>query len=934
MADIRTPETLIITTGNTQEPEIVNSNNVVTEPFKPTAYKTIAVNGKGETTANVPLARAAGMNEKLTAEGMEVLGKEILMKRGVITLEKNNKKEHYAFLYDNRLKKIAQVFKKNEEGKLQKISENDYIVAPNLKGKTFNDRIEVLDKLLLFVRAALQSKDDLLKEPVFTAVQNAQGNLKAQGVELTKLSKFLPKLIAVKEIFSKIDFNNSVVKSAYLEYKEDLKNGENLPSINNLKNEEFLNNTFTQIGIEGITFAEFRELTKTVDMLDENATPGEKAKFNEIQKLKKALKIEITISNIDTRYVGINDKGMFQIYENEVTEMPSNGEIYADKGLAKELKPVHGAIGAIKSAVYKPNETEKDKVVNAENTLKEIVSGLLEKENISVLKKHLEKILNEIDINKLYAVNNEEKHSMLNKFEELFNYAKKTIVRNIESEFMKTLNKVLTQGNDRFKNISFGYIREENKDFDKTVLDNEEDVKYVKEHLIFTTVPTLASFGQKLFKKNKTAIGLVAHIDTRNNKILQINKGVNISNVFNLSKLGKTIDDIRNFNGEVNKRIKDANKNILKYFYINNDKNSIKASENFKKSIDLVKDDLSKLVDLLKDKKYNEAKNMVISWDNSENENLKTFAKWSKEIGKNYVENNAIVQTYFALSSKDENTKKAAADFLKNPTLENLEEKVLTNQDLRKKRIQLVQTAKKIDETLNAITLQKEMFNQKLYELNGGLDENQLKWNKLEALAKNMAYNVTNTTNIFYIKNGESVIPNTIDKNYYFVDKDLIESKKVDFQGKQVTIYDFTQIEGGDGRAVDNKLKELESIKKDAKKVVENKFKDVEEKAVEKKEYVKEDENVGIENLNVVEGIDLKNNEEVPNDFKVEKTEEEVKEQDEINALIEGVDEDVFNAEEIDFEVPEDAISPEEYVKTTEEKKTKASINTASKMGL
>ena len=918
---IRIEDDIVVGIGNNKKTTILNTSTLAGEFFSKTPYTTIGVNGKGEKSANVDLAEVEGIREDLKFEGMEVAGKEIQLKLGSISFGDEENRQEYVFLYDNRLKEIAQAYKKGEDGKLQRISSDEFVINPKLNGESLNDRIKTIDNLLLFIVNNLKNPE--LNPLIRQAIANSKGNLKAQEVDLNNLSILRDKILAVKEIFSKLDLNNPALKSAYIEYKEELDDGQNMPTLKQLKDEKFLNETFTQTGIKGIKLSEFRKLTMTEDMLGENATLSEKDEFKEIQKLKETMNLNSLLLNMNTLYVGINEKGEIAVFENAGIEMASNGQIYKDEKLAEKLKDIHRSIGAIKQAVFHPEEIEKEKVVNAENILKTKTAEWLENEEDERLKKHLQSVIESVDINKLYSTDAKEKYEMLNKFEELFNYVKKKTVLDVERKVVSNID-ILTKNKDRIRNIPYAYKPvEKTGGFDKSLLENEEDIKNVKEYLMLVKLPLLAKFENKLFLSEKNAIGATAYIDVEKNKLLQVNKGVKLDNYLTMANLGKMIDNIRNYTEEEkdSKKYQEIDKGILKYFYLNKDEKSLKTNENFKDIVEMLKPELSKLVELLQNKKFNEAKELVNSWDNSKDNNLKLFAQWSKKVGEEYNKLKMFKNVYYALSvSKDEVAKKDIQNYLTNPNMETLEN-LINNNVARKFRKSLTQFVNELAKITNAIAYQKEKNIEKLHELNGGVDEEKLKYSTLENIAKNIAFNVTNVARIYYVdKDGNVNIPNTLDRSFRNLDKNIVEFKESEFNNQKVNIAKLNK---------ENFAKHLETaneIKKEVYNAVDAKFKGLMEKANERLQF-KKDEKVGENIAFGIEDWDVDDDLSEDENIEVKETiQENPKEEKEVTNLIE---EDGA----ISLDIDEDYLDPNELVKN-EEVKVETDINSAKKLGL
>jgi len=927
--EIRKPANIIIGAGNNREVTLLNSNRIAGEPFRKTAYNTIGINGKGEESANVDLTAVKGIKDKLAFDAIEVYNKEIWFKIGAISIGEEENKKEYVFLYDNRTKTIAQVYQKGKDGKLQRIEADEYLIKPIINGETLDERVKVIDDMLInFVQKGLNSDNETLRMAILSAIKNASGNINAQEVDLKNLNTLRSKIIALREILAKIDFNNSIVKSFYMEYKEESDIANNLPTLKLLKDKDYLNKAFSQLGITGVTFEEFRKLTKTEDMLDENATLSEIDEFKEIEKFKKENNLLVSIINANTNYVGLNERGEFVIFENEVISIPSNGEIYEDKKLAEKLKDIHFAIGTIKQAVFNPDKVEKDKVVKAENILKEKVSKFAEKETAAILKEYLETLVKELDINKLYAVDSKEKYQMLNKFEEAFNYAKKRTILDTENEFVKEMD-ILTKDKTRIKNVIYGFKIFERGGFDKSLLENPDDIKNIKEYLLVENLPVLSSFGDKLFEKTKMAIGARAYIDVEKNQIVQVDRGINLSNYLTMANLGKMIDNIRKYdeNDENSKKyMENLDKGLSKYFYLNKDEKSLHTSENFAKSVELMRKDLSEVVNLLKEKKYNEAKELVNSWDNSDNENLKTFSQWSKNVAENYSKLKMFNNVYYALSiNEDQAVKEKIQNYLINPTAENLEQ-IKADKQARKYRKPLTELMKHLNKTFNSIIHQKEMNVQKLHELNGGVDEERLNYETIDAIAKNLGFSVVNVGKIYYVdKEKGVVIPNTMDRNFT-VDKDIISLKEAEFKGKKVYVYDLNE------EKFNEHMQEAEKIKTDIYDLVEEKFEELSKKAAEKLKYGKQEKTIG---ANVSIDVDF-GDEETPVEIQADKTSK--KEVEELAKNNQKENEGLLNLmeeEEIDFgEIGNDGINPEEIAKEEEKQAKKSNISAAKKAGL
>jgi len=844
---IRKPDNVIIGLGNNKEITILDSNRLAGEAFSKTPYASKGIDGNGNESINVDLLNTVDFDRNnLQFNMLEVAGKEIELKVGMISLgkedENGNKEKEYVFLYDNRTKEIAQAYKKGQDGKLQRIDADEFIIEPKLKGKTLEERIQTVDNLLIqFLLKGFNSKDKDLSNAIQEAISNSLGNLRDKKVDPAKINTLRDKTIFTQEVISKLDLNNSTVKNFYMELREDYSE---LPSLKQLKDKNFLNQTFTQVGITGIDLKNFRKLTKTEDMLNEYSTLSEIDEFKEIQALKDELNLKTNVINTNTTYVGINERGEISVFENKAIKTPSNGQIYKDYKLAEKLKDDHIAIGTIKKAIFNPDEIEKDKVVKAENILKENVSKLLENETDSRLKTAIDNLVKSVDSNQLYATDNKEKYQMFNKFEEMFNYIKKRVTLETEKEVYENMD-ILTKKKDRISNISYAYKPVEKVGgFDKTVLENPDDIKDVKEYLMLAYVPTLSSFeGKGLFTKNKPVIAASLYFNENNNEILQVNKGAKLDNAFNMLNLGKMIDNVRNYKEgeeETTKKFKDIHNGIMKYFYLNKDENSIQTSENFQKSIEFVKPELSKLVELLKENKYNEAKELVNTWDNSEDKNLRTFAKWSKDTGENYENLKMFRNVYYALSLKDEALKQKVNTYLAKPNLDNLED-LITTKKLSKFRQPLTAFVKEMTKGINNIIYQKQKNVEELNSLNGGVEEERLKYASLEKIASNIAFSVTNFNKIYYTdKNGEVKIPNTVDRSFRkdVNDANIVQFKKVEFNGKEVQVADLNQ------DALNNHLEKAEKNQNEVNEALEVRFEKITAKAAERLSYVK-DESVG-----------------------------------------------------------------------------------------
>ena len=919
--EVRNPGALIIGASNDKNVTILHSGRIASEPFRKTTYSTIGINGKGEESSNVDIVKALNLDtDKLKFEGMKVLKEEVWLKEGHISFgyDENTKtfEKEYAFIYDNRIRQIVKAYEK-KDGKFVHFNENDFIVKPAIKGDSIEERAKVIDNLLNFIINGLNGSD--LKEKISNAVKLANGNLKAQGVDIKALKNLKDKLLFIREVYSKLDFNDPMIKSVYTEFKEDIDGGENMPTLKMLRSEDkdkYLKETFTLTGLKGITLNDFRKLTTTEEFLKENATLTEKEEFKEIQELKKKLGINTLILNTNTIYTGINENGEIAVYENMGLKTPSNGYIYSQKGLYEELKPLNNAIWNIKQAVYNPKNIDKEKVVNAENTIKEIVKNLLDKETNNFLKNKTSKLADEVDINNLYGEN---RFQELNKFQSLFNYAEKEIFLKKEYEVLSEIE-YLIKSKKRIEHNPLAFIVPENSGLDKTLLNENEDAKDIERYMMFVNIPTLSAFGVKLFGKEKPVIGAVAYYN-KEGELKQVKRGVNISNQKTMLDLGKMIDNVRNYDPKTSgKKVNEGlYKDILKYFYINKDEKSLRTSDNFKKSVELVKDDLSKLVELLKEKKFNEAKELVNSWDNSENQNLKIFASWSEKIGKEFTKFKTYNKIYYALSiNKDKRAKNAINSFLKEPTSENLE-KLLTTEAGKEYKKNLVKLLLDMAKTLNAVYLQTENYNTKLYEMNGGLDPEKVKNKELEKVANDLGYAVTTIGKIYYVKNGKVNISNTINKSFSFLDENLITDREEDFKDKKVKIYIPTD-------EFNNHLDETKKIKTDAENQAEKALKDIIQKANERLQYKKQEENIGGEFSVDIDDID--DDELFSKDDKNIQIEKEIeKEIEEENKFINSIEE--TDNDEIDID--EVAVDPNAVVLKEEQV---VDISKASKMGL
>jgi len=894
-------------------------NNKPDEPFNANPIKSAGTNGKGKFTTNVDAVKENYDYQKLHFDGIRVENKEIILKE----VEIKSNEDEFILLYDNRLKEIAQAYKKGKDGKLQRVDADEFIIKPEIEGNTLKERVSVIDNILTkFLLEGYFSKNKTLKNAITEAINNSMGNLTAQKVDPEKISTLRDKIIFEKEVISKLDLNNPEVKNFYMELREEY----NMPSLKQLKDKKFLDKAFTLTGTMGVSLKDFRKLTKTKEMLDSNKyiTLTDIDEFNEIQKLKEESNIETVVFNSNTRYIGLDDTGSPIVFENYAIDIPSNGQIYKDYKLAEMMKDQNYALRTLKDAAYNPDKTQKEDVVKAENILKEKVSEFLDKETDNTLKKGINNLLKTVDVNQLYSVNEQEKKDMVHKFQSLHNYAAKKTYAQVEHEVFSEMD-ILTKDKTRIKHKKGVFRPVENKGFDKSKLENPDDAKTFKEYIMQIPNLSLTSWEQDIYENEKNTIGFSVHakIDNKGIKIHQINNGAYIGSFFPEINLGKMIDNVRNYKeGEekTTQKFKDIHNGIMKYFYLNKDEKSIKTSENFKKTIELIKPELSKLVELLKEKKYNEAKELVISWDNSEDKNIKNFAKWSENIGKNYAELKMFAKVRTALNLKDEDAREKVVAYLTNPSEETLQN-IIEDDETKEYRQALTQFLAKTTTVINTISYQEEEYMKELHDLNGGVDEKLLQSYSLSKIVTNLAFDETNVLNIYYYDKNkkEAVILNTLDKNYSYKvgdEKFITYDKEVEINGKKFTVANLHTDE------LDKHIEKVNKIKEDVKQTIYASFKNLLSKANETLSFTNKKDLAG-SNVTASFGSDFKKNTDkninINVDKKTELPKNEAKEQIHTIDLTKDMEpeDDIVDEEEI---VNKEKVT-EEFQKEIEETK-------------
>ena len=926
---IKTPGNIgIVFATNERRSELVNSGRVT--DFNPSFYKTTGVDGNGNESPNVPLADAKGINDTITPNGViKVMRKFVEIKGGAV---KVGDKE-YQFVYDNVLKEIPQAFKVGDNEKLIQVDENEFLIEPLIKGKTLNKRVEVIEALTkLVIKAFNQDKDTVLKEEVVKAIRLAIGNIKAQNVDIENIKTLRDKAVFLKEVFSKIDFNSGAFKNYYMEMKEDSEIGELFPTLKNLKDENYVKKAFTMLGIKGLALKDFRELTKTQDRLGKNADLEDIDYFNEIQKAKEEYGIETEIRNLNTTYVGIDEKGNIVIFKDNAIKLPSNGAIYKNYGLAEKLGNVNKADYYIKQAVFHPDEIDKTKVVEAENLLKTEVQSVLDNEKDEFLKKEISALLAQADVNKLYT---DEKYKVYNNvFRRLADHVERAKKREVRREVLQSIF-LLTQDGTRVRNMRFASKPLEGKEggLNTDVLDEDSKVENIAEYRYAIPVPVLSSFsGKGVFEKIVGANVFGVYIDEEKNQIVQTNNSTYVYSMRAELKLGRILNTL------MNKEIKEGNiegfKNaLLKYFYANKDEKSIKVSDNFKKTVDnFLKEPLSKVIDALDKKDVAKAKEIIKGWENSEDENLKTFSKWIKKAGEVYPLIKDVNSIQFALSNFNESEQKVINNFLKNPTVENLEAiKTHPNKSVRKTANPLVRFIGSMTKGKNIIEAFNQEYIQKLFEMNGGVDEKDIQWFVPENIAKSIGYALATEFDLKVYRKDEngqlySALPNPVDSYRRKTDENIVEYKKVEFNGKTVQIADLNE------KVFNETLKEREELAKAVSEAVDKKFGEIYEVAAKRPEFNRKtkeyDENIVSESFSIGafaedenEEINVEEDETVENDEKPQKT------------LFKTVEDDVDIDDDLD--IPDDfSVDPDQIVKQKEIAGKKSNISAAKKAGL
>jgi hypothetical protein len=143
-AKIQREPVLIVQTGNNFSPELVDSSYATNEAYRLKEHTTLGIDGKGKESVNVSLAKKEGIENELMPKVLEVKGKDISLKLGILTKGDKENKEEYSFIYDNYNKDIVGIYKKTNEG-LATVSKEDYLVAPDKKlGHTLNERIQTV----------------------------------------------------------------------------------------------------------------------------------------------------------------------------------------------------------------------------------------------------------------------------------------------------------------------------------------------------------------------------------------------------------------------------------------------------------------------------------------------------------------------------------------------------------------------------------------------------------------------------------------------------------------------------------------------------------------------------------------------------------------------------------------------------------------------